>query len=319
MPQPEVLIIGAGPAGLTAGIYASRAGHSVLILERELVGGQITKTAIIENYPGFAQPINAIELVQAMEQQARHFGCEFKTVEVTSIKNIGKDTGIGVGQGFSFAVETTDGDFHPGAVVIATGTKPKNLGVSGEKELTGKGVSYCAVCDGPLFRDKEVAVIGGGDSALEEAEFLTRFCSRVYLIHRRDEFRAAKITQDRIRANPKIRLLLSQTVVGISGKSRLEFLQVKDLKTGAVKPLPVAGLFIYVGLIPNTGFCQETIKLDEMGFVITDDNLQTNIPGVFAAGDVRQKTIRQIATAVGDGAIAGMMTHKYLTESHHHL
>ncbi|MEO0071244.1 MAG: thioredoxin-disulfide reductase [candidate division WOR-3 bacterium] len=311
MPQPDVLIIGAGPAGLTAGIYASRAGHSVLILEKELIGGQITKTAIVENYPGFARPINAIELVQAMEQQARHFGCEFKTAEVTGIRNIDG------GQGFSLAVETTDGEFNPGAVIIATGTKPRNLEVPGEKELTGKGVSYCAVCDGPLFRNKEVAVVGGGDSALEEAEFLTRFCSRVHLIHRRDEFRAAKITQDRIRANPKIRLLLSHTVVGIYGENHLEFLQVKDLKTGSVNPLPVAGLFIYAGLIPNTGFCQGRINLDEAGFIITDDNLQTNIPGVFAAGDVRKKTVRQIATAVGDGAVAGMMTHKYLTESHH--
>ncbi len=301
----EVLIIGAGPAGLTAGIYASRSGRSVTILEKELIGGQITKTAIIENYPGFSEPINALDLVQAMEKQARRFGCEFQMTE--AIKIAQTDSGV--------EVLTTDGEIKPKAVIIATGTKPKKLGVPGEERLTGLGVSYCAICDGPLYRDKQVAVVGGGDSALEEAEFLSRFCSKVYLIHRRDEFRAAKIIQDRIRANPKIDLLLSQIVVSINGEKRLENLQIKNLKTGTVTPLPVSGLFIYAGLIPNTGFCQGVINLDESRFIITEENLQTNIPGVFAAGDVRKKTVRQIATAVGDGAIAGQMVAEYLIKN----
>lgn len=302
----EVLIVGAGPAGLTAGIYSGRAGHQTLILERELVGGQVAKTAIVENYPGFDEPVDAVELVARMEKQARRFGCQFETGEVTGIDR----------SGAGLEVKTAIGNFNPGAVIICTGTKPRSLGVEGEERFVGYGISYCAICDGPLFRDQEVAVVGGGDSALAEANYLTRFCSRVYLIHRRDEFRAAKVCQERTRQNPKIELLLSRVVTGLNGTKRLESLKIKDLKTGGETTLPIAALFIYVGLVPDTAWCQGVLNLDDAGFIITDENLQTSWPGVFAAGDVRRKPLRQIATAVGDGALAAMMAHDYLNLRH---
>jgi len=287
---------------MTAGIYASRAGRKALVIESELIGGQVAKTAIVENYPGFAEPIDAVELVARMEAQARRFGCQFETGEVTGIDRSAQ----------GLEVKTSLGNFNPGAVIICTGTKPRQLGVEGEERFVGRGISYCAICDGPLFRDQAVAVVGGGDSALAEANYLTRFCSRVYLIHRRDEFRAAKVCQERTRQNPKIELLLSRVITGFNGTNRLEGLTIKDLKTGALTTLPVAALFIYVGLVPNTGWCQGMLNLDEAGFIITDENLQTSLPGVFAAGDVRRKSLRQIATAVGDGALAAMMAHEYL-------
>ncbi len=305
MADPAILIIGAGPAGLTAGIYASRAGHETMIMERELVGGQVAKTALVENYPGFSRPVEAMNLVQEMAEQARRFGCQLVTAEVQGFA-IEQSPASGI------AVMTTTGRIVPRALIIATGTTPRRLGVAGEERFVGRGVSYCAICDGPLFRDKEVAVVGGGDSALEEADYLTRFCSRVFLIHRRDEFRAAKTVVDRVKQNEKITFLLSRVVTGIDGQTRLEKLDVKDLKTGKTDVLPVAGLFIYVGLLPNTGFCKEIIERDEAGFIKTDPEMRTNVPGIFAAGDVRQKRVRQIATAVGDGAIAGMMAHEYL-------
>lgn len=298
------MIVGAGPAGMTAGIYAARAGRRTVLIESELVGGQVAKTAIVENYPGFAEPIDAVELVARMEAQARRFGCQFETGEVTGIDRSAR----------GLEVKTTLGNFNPGAVIICTGTRPKPLGVEGEERFVGRGISYCAICDGPLFRDQAVAVVGGGDSALAEANYLTRFCSRVYLIHRRDEFRAAKVCQERTRQNPKIELLLSRVVTKFNGTNRLESLEIKDLKTGAVTTLPVAALFIYVGLAPNTAWCQGMLNLDEAGFIITDDSLQTSLPGVFAAGDVRRKALRQIATAVGDGALAAMMAHDYLNQ-----
>ncbi len=301
MADPEILIIGGGPAGLTAGIYASRAGHSTLLLEKEITGGQMTKTTLIENYPGFAQPVNGFELVQQMENQARRFGCQIEFSAATAL--ILTPSGI--------EVEATTGKYYPRTIIICTGTKSRSLDIPGEKELAGRGVSYCAVCDGPLYKDKEVAVIGGGDSALQEADYLTRFCSRVHLIHRRDQFRAVKMLEERVRNNPQITLHLSHIATRINGKERLEDLELKNLATGETKILPVAGLFIYIGLLPNTEWCSNVIQLDEQGFILTDEKLQTNIPGVFSAGDVRKKELRQIATAVGDGAIAAMNAHHF--------
>ncbi|MEO0009795.1 MAG: thioredoxin-disulfide reductase [candidate division WOR-3 bacterium] len=305
MAEPEILIVGAGPAGLTAGIYAARAGHSTLILEKELVGGQMNKTATVENYPGFAQPVNTLELVQNMDAQARRFGCAIETGEATGLKL----------NGTQIELETTIGTIRPQALIICAGTEPRKLGLEMETELTGRGISYCAICDGPLYKDREVAVVGGGDSALEEADYLTRFCSRVHLIHRRDQFRAAKIVEERVRSNPKIVLHLSRVVSRIHGTRQLEGLTLTDLKTGTSIDLPVAGMFIYVGLIPGTGWCQGAILLDEAGFIITDEKMQTATPGIFAAGDIRKKTVRQIATAVGDGAIAAQSAHEFLTFS----
>ncbi|MGQ9708766.1 MAG: NAD(P)/FAD-dependent oxidoreductase [bacterium] len=312
MSEPEILIIGGGPAGMTAGIYASRAGHTSLILEREITGGQVTKTATVENYPGFAEPVNAFDLVQEMEKQARRFGCRFESGEATLLQPMAPGTVKEPGPEVRWEVQTTIGSYHPRVVIICTGTQPRPLGLKNEKELTGRGISYCAICDGALYRDREVAVIGGGDSALEEAEFLTRFCSRVHLIHRRDQFRAAQIVQNRILANPRITLHLSHIATRINGSQQLESLELKDLKTQRITVLPVAGLFIYAGLVPNTAWCSGVIQLDESGFIITDEELRTSRPGVFAAGDVRKKRLRQIATAVGDGALAATVAHEFL-------
>ncbi len=305
MADPEILIVGAGPAGLTAGIYSARAGHTTLILEKELVGGQMNKTATVENYPGFAQPVNTLELVQNMDAQARRFGCEIETGEATGLKI----------NGTQIELETTLGSIRPRALIICAGTEPRKLGLEREIELTGRGISYCAICDGPLYKDREVAVVGGGDSALEEADYLTRFCSRVHLIHRRDQFRAARIVEERVRSNPKIVLHLSRIVKTIHGTERLAGLTLTDLKTGTSIDLPVAGLFIYIGLIPGTGWCQGAVPLDESGFIITDEKMQTATLGIFAAGDIRKKTVRQIATAVGDGAIAAQSAHDFLSRS----
>ncbi len=302
MKDPEVLIVGGGPAGLTAGIYAARAGHATRLLEKMMPGGQVANTPEVENYPGFAEPVVAIELAQAMEQQARSAGCEIEMTEAT---------GLAVEDG-RLRVTTPAGDLRPGALVIASGVQSRKLELPGEDELRGRGVSYCAVCDGPLFRGKEVAVVGGGDSALDEALYLSGICSRVHLIHRRDEFRGTRVAQDRVRARDNIRLVLSSVVSAINGTGKLESLEVTSRKDGSKSDLPVSGLFIYVGSDPNTRWCADVVKLDESGFVRSDDRMATNVPGVFVAGDVRVSRLRQIATAVGDGALAAMMAHEHL-------
>jgi len=302
MDNPEILIVGAGPAGMTAGIYCARTGHKTVLLEKAFPGGQVTKTSAVENYPGYAEPVNALMLVQQMEAQTRRFGCTIVTAEAQ---------GLTLSQG-GIAVQTSAGIITPKVLIIASGVEAKLLGVDGETRLTGRGVSYCATCDGPLFRNKAVAVVGGGDSALDEALFLAGMCSKVYLIHRRDQFRACQLAQERVRNNPRIELLLSSTVTSINGAQHLENIAVKNLKDGTTRTLPVAGLFIYVGSIPNTGWCRDVVLLDDAGFIITDEELRTNIPAIFAAGDVRKKAVRQIATAVGDGTIAAMMAHRLL-------
>lgn len=300
--RTEILIVGAGPAGLTAGIYAARSGHSVLIAEKGLPGGQVAMTPEVENYPGFAEPVVAMELAQAMEQQARRHGCAIETLDVT---RLGK-TGTG------FELETNGGTRLAAAVIIASGVKPRELGVPGEKELRGRGVSYCAICDGPLFKAKEVAVVGGGDSALDEALYLAGICSKVHLIHRRDEFRGSEIAQKRVRDKKNINLILSSIVTAVTGQARLDSIEITSRKDGSKTVLPVSGLFIYVGSDPNTAWCKGIVDVDENGFVKTDARLAASVPGVFACGDVRVTPLRQIATAVGDGALAAMMAHDYL-------
>ncbi|MFO7676282.1 MAG: thioredoxin-disulfide reductase [bacterium] len=301
MDNPEVVIVGAGPAGLTAGLYASRSGHRTLILERAMPGGQVANTPEIENYPGFAEPVVAIELAQAMQAQAERYGAKVEMLEAIALRTD------------PLAVETPAATYRPRAVIIASGVTSKELGVPGERELRGRGVSYCAICDGPLFKGKEVAVVGGGDSALDEALYLAGVCSRVWLIHRRDEFRGTRVAQDRVRAKDNIELLLSHVVTGIAGTGRLESIEVRDIKSGTASSIPVSGLFIYVGSVPHTGWCRDSVALDAGGFVRCDDRLATSVPGVFAAGDVRVSRLRQVATAVGDGALAAMMAHEHIT------
>jgi thioredoxin reductase (NADPH) len=303
--HPEILVVGAGPAGLSAGLYAARSGHRAVILEKALPGGQVALTSEIENYPGFAEPISGPLLMQAMEQQARRFGCAIETAEATGLK-AGTE---------SLELTTTAGPFHPRTLIIATGVRPRRLGVPGENELTGRGVSYCAVCDGPLFKGKDVAVIGGGDSALDEALYLANICRKVYLIHRRDRFRGAQVAVERLRRTPNVEMILVSVATAVIGTDRVEALEVENRLDGARRRIPLSGVFIYVGSLPNSGWCADALSLDDSGFIKTDSLLRTNIPGVFAAGDVRTTPLRQIATSVGDGALAAMQAHQFLTET----
>ena len=302
MKQTEILVVGAGPAGLTAGIYAARSGHKALVLEKAFAGGQMALTSEVENYPGFSEPVSGMLLAQTMEQQAVRFGCEVLNAEATGI------TAAPAG----FEVATTAGPVAAAAVIVCTGVKPKLLGVPGEKELSGRGVSYCAVCDGPLFKGREVAVIGGGDSALDEALYLSNIASHVHLVHRRDEFRACPFAQQRLRERENVTYHLSCVVESINGTQRVESLTIKSLKDATTIIVPVSGTFIYVGWLPNTGWCSSLLALDDSGNVKADDRLRTTAPGVFAAGDVRNTPLRQVATAVGDGALAAMSAHDFL-------
>ncbi|OYD15574.1 thioredoxin-disulfide reductase [candidate division WOR-3 bacterium JGI_Cruoil_03_51_56] len=306
MEIPEILIIGAGPAGLTAGIYAARSGYNVAIVGKGIPGGQVTQVREVENYPGFAEPVNAFKLAKAIEQQTRGFGCAIESGEATGLTctdNI-------------IEVQTTLGILKPEALIIATGVEPRQLCVPGEQELRGRGVSYCAVCDGPLFKNKEVAVIGGGDSALDESLYLSGICSEVYLIHRRDQFRGTRIAEKRVRSKKNIHLILSSIVTAIKGKETVKAIEITKRKDNTRTILPVSGVFLYVGSVPSTQWCRSAVELDGHGFVKTDDRLRTNVSGVFAAGDVRKTYLRQIVTAVGDGALAAMMAHDYLAEKH---
>jgi thioredoxin reductase (NADPH) len=300
--QTEILAVGAGPAGLTAGIYASRSGHKVLVVEKAFAGGQMALTSEVENYPGFSEPVGGMLLAQTMEQQATRFGCEMLNAEANGMAVTGSD----------FEVSTTAGPVTTKTVIICSGVKPRLLGISGETELAGRGVSYCAICDGPLFKGKEVAVLGGGDSALDEALYLSNIAARVHVIHRRDEFRACKLAQQRLRERTNVDYHLSCVVESFDGTQHLDGLTVKNLKNASNYSLPVAGAFIYVGWLPNTGWCSGLLALDDAGNIKTDDRLRTSVPGIFAAGDVRNTHLRQVATAVGDGALAAMSAHDYL-------
>ncbi len=302
MNQTEILAVGAGPAGLTAGIYGARSGHKVLVLEKSISGGQMALTSEVENYPGFGEPVNGLQLAQTMEQQATRFGCEILNAEAT---------GIAASSG-GFEVATSAGPVAAAAVIVCSGVVPRRLGVPGERELVGRGVSYCAVCDGPLFKGREVAVIGGGDSALDEALYLANIAARVHVVHRRDEFRACRLAQERLRERDNVTYHLSCVVESINGTQRVQDLTVKNLKDATTYALPVNAVFIYVGWLPNTGWCANLLALDDARNIKTDGRLRTSVPGVFAAGDVRNTPLRQVATAVGDGALAAMSAHDFL-------
>lgn len=296
----DLVIIGGGPAGLTAGIYARRAMLKTLLLEKIGVGGQIIITDLVENYPGF-QEISGGELARKFEEHARKFGLETRgMVEVSGIED----------RGSIKAVKTAEGDIEAKAVIIASGTTPRKLGIKGELEFTGRGVSYCATCDGFFFRDKVVVVVGGGDSAITEAIYLTKMVQKVYIVHRRDKLRAEKINQEHAFANPKISFVWDSVVEGIAGKNTVEKVIIKNVKTNALSEIKTDGVFIYVGLIPNTAFAN--VEKDERGFIIVNQKMETSVKGIFAAGDCRVTPLRQIATAVGDGAIASVSAEKYL-------
>ena len=298
----DMLIVGGGPAGLSAAIYASRARMSVLVIEAMLSGGQIATTERLENYPGFPEGIGGAEFGQLLEAQARRFGTEMVLATVTGVSSEGEIK----------TVQTSNGTYRGRTLLIASGTRPRALGVPGEEEFKGRGVSYCATCDGFFYQDQEVAVVGGGDSALQEAMFLTKFASKVYIIHRRDQLRAINILRERAKANPKIEFLLDSQVRTINGTDSVESVTVYNKKLDKTREVKVSGIFLYVGLIPNTDFLDGSIKVDEYGYIITNEAMETSVAGVYAAGDIRQKSLRQVVTAVADGAIAAVSANNYL-------
>ena len=304
MNERELIIIGGGPAELAAGLYAARAKIDVLMLERAMPGGLAANTEFIENYPGFAEGIDGAALTAQMEAQARRFGLEIISADVTGLAF----------QDVKFAVKADEEEFFSHCVILATGSQPQMLGVPGEEKLRGRGVSYCATCDGAFFRGKEVAVIGGGDAAVGEAVFLTRFARGVNIIHRRGELRATRVEQQRAMQNEKIKFFWFNTVQEIIGQEEVEGVILKDTRTGATQRMDINGVFIYVGQKPDSQLVREMAELDNNGFIITDDSMRTRQPGLFAAGDVRRKLLRQVVTAVADGAIAAVAAGKYLEE-----
>lgn len=299
----DCVIIGTGPAGLTAGIYTARARLKTLLLEVKAVGGELVVADIVENYPGFPKGISGADLTSSMEEQARSFGVEICEVGAKSISI----------EGDSRIVHTTDDrDIRTKAVIIAAGTESLKLNVTGEKQYAGRGVSYCAQCDGAFFRDKEIIVVGGGDTAIGDAIFLTRFAKKLYVVHRRDKLRAEKILQERAFGIPTIEFIWDSVVTGIRGNKVVEAVDIKNVKTGDTYSKNINGVFIFIGTKPNTEFVRDLITMDADGHIITNDRMETNQPGIFAAGDIRVKSVRQIATAVGDGAIAGDSVQHYI-------
>jgi thioredoxin reductase (NADPH) len=300
----EVIIVGGGPAGLSAGIYASRARLHTLLIEKGIFGGQITNALHVENYPGFPNGISGFDLGELMYQQATKYGLETRTAETSGIKADDRD----------IVIETNEGDFTAKAAIIAGGAQFNKLGVPGETSLTGKGVSYCATCDGPFFKEQVVAVIGGGDSAVEEALLLTRFASKVILIHRRDQLRASKILQERAFANKKLAFMWDTVVEEIRGDEQVTGLGIRHVKTEKRSTVETSAVFIYVGQSPQTDYLKGIIPLDDEGRIITDERMESGAKGIFAAGDIRKNSSRQAITAAGDGATAAIFAEKFLIE-----
>ena len=300
----ELIIIGSGPAGFTAGIYAGRAQLAPLLITGSAPGGQMALTSEIENYPGFPQGLSGQELTQLMQQQAERFGARVLMDEVTAV-----DLST-----HPFKVTAYGDEYEAKALVIATGTSPRKAGVPGEAEFTGRGVSYCATCDGFFFQDRQVVVVGGGDSALEEAIFLTKFATQVYVVHRRNRLRAEKVFQERAFRNEKIKFVWDTVVTEILGDGKVTGVRLKNVKTEEESTLEADGVFIYVGTIPNTGFLKGQLELDERGYIATNRQGHTSVPGVFAAGDVQERVLKQVSTAVGSGAMAAMEAEKFMAE-----
>ncbi|MGI6558688.1 MAG: thioredoxin-disulfide reductase [Limnochordia bacterium] len=298
----DLVIVGGGPAGLSAGIYGARARLRTLIVEKLACGGQAATTHRIGNYPGFARGITGPELMEQMEKQAQSLGVQVHYAEAKDLRSES-----------SGHVLLTDGEEIKGkALIIATGTTPNALGVPGEDEFRGRGVSYCATCDGAFFRDKDVVVVGGGNSAAEGALFMTRFARKVYVVHRRDRLRATKILQEHLAAHSKIELLWNKVVKEIQGGAFVERILLADTKGGPDLAIDASGVFVYIGNSPNSGWLRSHLELDERGYIITDERMQTSLPGVFAAGDVRRTPLRQVVTAVADGAVAAVEADSFL-------
>jgi thioredoxin reductase (NADPH) len=306
MEKERVVIIGSGPAGLTAALYTARATLNPLIIAGNQVGGQISITAEVENYPGFPEPdLTGPELVEKMQSQAERFGARLVYDEVVEVDFT---------KGSPFYIKTHGKEYEAEAVIVTAGASPKRLGVPGEEEMIGRGVSFCATCDGFFFRGKDVVVVGGGDSALEEGIFLTKFANRVRIIHRRDELRAGPHLQKRAFANEKIDFVWDTVVEEISGNGLVSNVLTENLKTGEKKRLDTQGVFIYVGHYPNSKFLEGHLVMDEHGYVIADERMRTSVEGVFAAGEIQDPVFRQIATSVGQGCAAAMSCEKWLSE-----
>ena len=301
----DVIIVGAGPAGMTAALYAGRSMLKTVVLERGPAGGELLNTEAIEDYPGF-EHIEGWDLAQRFEKHARKFGAEFRQTAVTLLRKLDDGT---------FEAETESGDvFHSPTAIITAGGTPIRLGIPGESEYAGKGVSYCAICDGAFFKGHTIAVIGGGDAAVEESDFLTRYADKVYLIHRRNELRASRILQKRLFENPKIEVIWDTLIDKVEADQNgfVHNLKMHNVKSGIASDLAVTAMFVFVGFRPNTGIIEAHVDHDEMGYLLTDTNMETSIDGLFAAGDVRSQLTRQVTTAAGDGTTAAIAAEKYL-------
>ena len=300
--KTDVVVVGAGPAGLTAALYTGRARLNTIVLERLGPGGQLLNTELIEDVTGF-KSVTGQELARLYEEHALEFGAQIEYGTVTQVYTDGQEK----------VILTEEGDeYRCKAVIICSGGVARKLGVPGEERLAGRGVSYCAICDGAFFKNEVLAVVGGGDSAVEEATFLTRYASKLYIIHRRDQFRAQKVLQDRLFANDNVEKILDSVVEEIGGADRVEWLRVRNLKTGETSQVPVGGVFVYVGFSPNSEIFRDPLEKDPLGFVLTDDKMETSQPGIFVAGDVRHQFVRQITNAVGDATTAAIAATKYI-------
>lgn len=302
----DVIVVGAGPAGMTAGMYAGRSMLRVAVLERGAAGGELLNTATIEDYPGF-EHVEGWDLAQRFENHAKKFGAEFRQGTVLTVRK--RDSG-------DFEVVTDSDDvYHAPAVIVTSGGTPIKLGVPGELEYAGKGVSYCAICDGAFFKGHTIAVVGGGDAAVEEADFLTRYGEKVYLIHRRGELRASRILQKRLFENPRIEVIWNSAVQRVEADEQgfVNRLVLRDTVTAAERELAATAMFVFIGFRPNTGIIEGHVEHDDMGYLLTDTNMETSIKGLFAAGDVRAQLTRQVTTAAGDGTTAAIAAEKYLT------
>jgi thioredoxin reductase (NADPH) len=299
----DIIIIGGGPAGMTAGLYASRAELKTLLVEKMIMGGQMMTATLVENWPGYPGGIDGPDLMARFQEHCVEFGLATMTGEVEKVEDLGQRKRLII-----------DGkEYQCQSLIIATGANPKKLGIEGEEGLVGRGVSYCATCDGAFFRNQTIAVIGGGDTAAEEALFLTRFASKVYLVHRRDELRTTKILQNRIFSNQKIEMVWDSVVAGLgSDHSGLTSIQVKNRKTGGERKLDAVGMFVAIGVNPVTRFLNGVVALDDSGYIKAGENTHTSVPGIFAAGDCRTNILKQVSTAVGDGAVAATQAEKYI-------
>jgi len=304
MKSYDVVIIGAGPAGLTAAIYAQRVGLNTLVLEKLAPGGQTLITERIENYPGFPEGVSGPQLSNLMQKQAKNLGMKYEQQEAKEIRLSGDKK-----------IVTTDSgkEYNALGVIIATGGEPKRLGVQGEREFTGRGVSYCATCDAPFFKDEEILVVGGGDTAVEEALYLTKFARKIHVVHRKGMLRAQKILQERLFSNPKAEIIWKSKVTKIYGEGKVEGILLKELERGKLRSLACSGVFIFIGLKPNTGFLGDLVELDKNGFVKTNPDMQTSVQGIFACGDVRGGSFKQIIVACGEGALAAHAIGRHLS------